>query len=78
MARLDAILGRGADAAPTSGDKGSPAAVEANERPDPSVDRADEGEIGTAYRIPGEMSHVSQPRSSSASKRRERRMRQDP
>jgi hypothetical protein len=32
------------------------------------------GPFGTAYRIPGEMSHVSQPRSRSASKRR---MRQD-
>jgi hypothetical protein len=56
MARLDAILGRRADAAPrTSGDKGSnkgsPAAVEANEEPDPSVDRAQTGEIGTAYRM---------------------------
>jgi hypothetical protein len=40
MARLDAILGRGADAArPPEGDKGSnkgsPTIVEANERPDP-------------------------------------------
>ncbi|MDQ3691954.1 MAG: tyrosine-type recombinase/integrase [Chloroflexota bacterium] len=46
MARLDAILGRGADAAPgTSGDKGSnkgsPALAEANEGPDPSVDGAE-------------------------------------
>jgi hypothetical protein len=57
MARLDAMLGRGDDAAPQSaGDKGSnkgsPTATEANEGPDPSSDRADEGEIGTAYRAP--------------------------
>jgi hypothetical protein len=56
MVRLDAILGRGDDAAPSSAaDKGSnkgyPAPDEANERPDPSVDRAAKGEIGTAYRI---------------------------
>jgi len=59
MARLDAILGRRADAAPrTSGDKGSnkgsPTPAEANEGPDPSVDRAENGEIGTAYRNRGE------------------------
>lgn len=79
MARLDAILGRGDDAAPPSdGDKGSnkgsPTSAEASERPDPSVDRARNGKIGTAYRIPGESSHASQPLSSSTSKRR---MRQD-
>lgn len=34
--------------------------------------------IGTAYRIPGETSHASQPRSPSTSKRHMRRMRQDP
>jgi hypothetical protein len=56
MARLDAILGRKGDAAPRqSGDKGSnlgsPAAVEATTGPDLSSDRADESEIGTAYRI---------------------------
>ena len=56
MARLDAILGRGDDAAPPSdGDKGSnkgyPTPAEASERPDPSVDRAENGGIGTAYRI---------------------------
>jgi len=57
MARLDAMLGRGDDAPPETGDdKGSnkirapPPPVEANERPDPSVDRAEHGEIGTAYR----------------------------
>jgi hypothetical protein len=58
--------------------KGSPAAAEANERPDPSSDRADEGEIGTAYRIPSEPSHASQPRSASTSKRRMRRKKHDP
>jgi hypothetical protein len=56
MARLDAILGRGDDAAPSgAGDKGSNkgsrSAAEANEGPDPNSDRAENGEIGTAYRI---------------------------
>jgi hypothetical protein len=56
MARLDAILGRGDDAAQQpEGDKGSnegsPSAAEANERPDPNSDRAAKGETGTAYRI---------------------------
>ena len=56
MARLDAILGRGDDAAPAAesdkgSNKGSPTPAEASERPDPSVDRARNGEIGTAYRI---------------------------
>jgi hypothetical protein len=56
MARLDAILGRGDDAAPQTGgdkgsNKGSPAAAETNERPDPNSDRAESGEVGTAYRI---------------------------
>jgi hypothetical protein len=58
MARLDAMLGRGDDATPrTSGDKGSnkgsPAGAEANGGPDPSVDRAENGEFGTAYRMRG-------------------------
>ena len=35
------------------------------------------GEIGTAYRIPSETSHVSQPRTRSTTKRHMRRMRQD-
>jgi hypothetical protein len=79
---IDVILGRGGDYAPrTAGDKdsnkGSAIRAEANERPDPSVDRAEEGEIGTAYRIPSETSHASQPRSPSTSKRRMRHMRQD-
>ena len=82
MARLDAILGRGADAAQRSGgdkgsNEGSPTPAEANERPDPSVDRADKGEIGTAYRIPGDPSHASQPRPPSTAKRRMRRKKQD-
>ena len=52
MAKLDAILGRGDDAAPrTQGDKGSPAAAEANEGPDPRSDRAESEGCGTAYRI---------------------------
>ena len=54
--------------------KGSLTGFEANEGPDPSVDRAETGEFGTAYRIPGEMSHVSQPRTPSTSRRH---MRQD-
>jgi hypothetical protein len=82
MARLDAILGRGDDAAPPSdGDKGSnkgsPTPAEANERPDPSVDRARNGEFGTAYRIPGESSHASQPRTPSTKKRRMRHKTED-
>jgi hypothetical protein len=56
MARLDAILGRGDDAPPAAesdkgSNKGSPTPAEASERPDPSVDRARNGEFGTAYRI---------------------------
>jgi hypothetical protein len=35
-------------------------------------------EFGTAYRIPGESSHASQPRSPSATRRHMRRMRHDP
>ena len=55
---IDEIVGRGGDHAPrTAGDKGSnkgsPTAAEANDWPDPSVDRAENGEIGTAYRNRG-------------------------
>jgi hypothetical protein len=57
--------------------KGSSAEILGNKRPDPSVDRADEGEIGTAYRIPSETSHASQPRTPRTAKRHMRRMRQD-
>jgi hypothetical protein len=83
MARLEAILGRGDDAAPPSdGDKGSnkgsPTPTEASERPDPSVDRAENGEIGAAYRIPSEPSHASQPSSETPTKRRMRRKKQEP
>ena len=49
MARLDALLGR--TGGHKGSNKGSPTASEAIAGPDPSVDRADEGEIGTAYRI---------------------------
>jgi hypothetical protein len=54
MARLDAILGRGDDTPPIAAsdkgsNKGSPAAVEAKNRPNPSVDPAEIDEIGTAY-----------------------------
>jgi len=50
--------------------KGSSARVRDTKKPDPSVDRAEEGEFGTAYRIPGESSHASHPRSRSSKKRR--------
>ena len=53
-------------------------AFEASDRPDPNSDRADERWIGTAYRIPGESSHASQPSSETPTKRRMRRMKQDP
>ena len=43
-----------------------------------STNRASKMSAGTAYRIPGETSHVSQPRSRSTSKRRMRHMRRDP
>jgi hypothetical protein len=64
MARLDAILGRGDDAAPRSAadkgsNKGSPAPDETNEEPDPSVDRARNGEFGTAYRMLVGFSHAA-------------------
>jgi hypothetical protein len=58
--------------------KGSSVVSRRKEKPDLSSDRAETGGFGTAYRIPGEMSHVSQPRSRSTSKRHMRRMRQDP
>ena len=64
MARLDAILGRGDDA-PSGAEsdkgstKGSPTPAEASERPDPSVDRAGNGEIGTAYRMLVGSSHAA-------------------
>jgi hypothetical protein len=64
--------------APDGGsDKGPVGSRRTTRRPDPSVNRADEGEVGTAYRIPSETSDASQPRSPSRSKRRMRRMRQD-
>jgi hypothetical protein len=82
MARLDAILGRGDDSPPQpEGDKGSnkgsPTLVQAKEMPDSSVDRAQDGEGGTAYRIPSEPSHASQPRSLSPSRRPMRHKKQD-
>jgi hypothetical protein len=58
--------------------KGASGGRRATERPDPTVDRAQNEESGTAYRIPGETSHASQPRTPSTSKRRMRRMRQQP
>jgi hypothetical protein len=45
--------------------------------PDSRSESGLDGEIGTAYRIPGETSHASQARSAGASKRRMRHMRQD-
>lgn len=58
--------------------KGSYAQNPGTERPDLSSDRAESDEFGTAYRIPSETSHASQPRSPSTSMRRMRHMRQDP
>jgi hypothetical protein len=88
MARLDTVLGRrrdagqrGADAAGAGGsvpDKGPNRRAAGTEEPDPSVDRAQSGESGTAYRIPSETSHAPHPRSPSTSKGNMRRMRQDP
>jgi len=49
----------------------------ARKSPDSRSESGLEGEIGTAYRIPDEVSHVSQPRHSSTRMRRMRRMRQD-
>jgi integrase len=92
MARLDTVLGRaprrrparGADAADAGGsgphkgpDKGPNRRSAGAKEPDPSVDRAQSGEFGTAYRIPGETSHASQPRTPSTRKRNVRRMRHD-
>ena len=66
MARLDSVLGRtprrrstrGADALEAGGsrpdkgpDNGPKRRAAGTEQPDPSVDRAEKGEIGTAYRI---------------------------
>jgi len=58
-------------------DKGALARRRAMKKPDLNSDRAENGEFGTAYRIPSATSHASQPRSPSTSKRRMRRMRQD-
>lgn len=82
MAQLDAIPGRGADAAPrTSGDKGSKAsatAAEANEGPDPSVDRAEIGARLVPHTgFPVKRLHASQPRTPSTTKRHMRRKKQD-
>jgi hypothetical protein len=46
-------------------------------KPDLNSERAEDGEFGTAYRIPCEPSHVSQPRSLSTKQRRMRHMRQE-
>jgi hypothetical protein len=77
---LDDELGASPDAPRTrhkGSHMGSSATIQANKRPDLSSDLAENGEIGTAYRIPGETSHASQPRTRSASRRHMRRMRQD-
>jgi len=58
-------------------DKGASGPARATKRPDLSSDRAETGEFGTAYRIPGEASHASQPRSPSPVRRHMRRMRHD-
>ena len=63
MAKLDAILGRGPDAAPArpairAPKKGSPAPIEANEGPDPRSDRAElvphTGIAANVRRVPAE------------------------
>jgi hypothetical protein len=59
-------------------DKGASGPRRATKKPDPSVDRAESGDFGTAYRMPGDLSHVSQPSSETPTKRRMRRKRQDP
>ena len=66
MARLDALLGRGDDAprrrlSHKGSNKGSPTPDEANEAPDPNSNRAEKGEIGTAYRMRGNPRHPCQP-----------------
>ncbi|MCA1588331.1 MAG: hypothetical protein LC744_06690, partial [Chloroflexi bacterium] len=69
MARLDSVLGRAprrrssrsADAVQAGGsgpDKGPNRRPAGAKVPDPSVDRAQSGEFGTAYRIPSETSHA--------------------
>jgi hypothetical protein len=61
--------------------KGAPKvlrAVDGQGRDDLNSDRAGPDEYGTAYRIPGETSHTSQPRLRSTSMRRMRRMEQEP
>jgi hypothetical protein len=45
--------------------------------PDSRSESGLDGEIGTAYRIPSETCHASQPRQPSSAKRRMRHMRQD-
>jgi hypothetical protein len=83
MARLDAIKGQRADAAPRT------AAIRAQVRAPRPAPRQTKGPIrvqqiglkmrlGTAYRIPSETSHVSQSRQRSATRKHMRRMRQDP
>jgi hypothetical protein len=62
----------------TGPDRGPNASRRATKKPDPNVDPAENGEIGTAYRIPGEASHASQPSSETPTKRRMRRKKQDP
>jgi hypothetical protein len=56
-------------------DKGAPGPRRGKKKPDPSMDRAETGDFGTAYRIPSETSHASQPRSPGTLKRH---MKQDP
>jgi len=53
---------------PRSRDKGSSAPNPGTTKPDPSSDRAENEESGTAYRIPSETSHVSQLRAPSTEK----------
>jgi hypothetical protein len=77
---LDQASAHGATAADRhkGADKGARVPRRAKRKPDPSVDRAETGEFGTANRIPGEASHASQPSSETPTKRRMRRKKQDP
>jgi Phage integrase family len=59
-------------------DKGARGPRRTTKKPDPSVDRAEIGDVGTAYRIPSDLSHMYQPSSETPSKKRMRRTKHDP
>ena len=58
-------------------DKGAWGRRRPRKKPDPSVDRAETGGFGTAYRIPVNSCHASHPRSRSTSKRHMRHSRRE-